>query len=79
MICITPNGVISWVSPSNVGRTSDACIARDFGFLDWLEPYVQIMADRRFKIKTDLVLKQFTLAKSPNAASGCQMVSGEVK
>ena len=37
------------------------------------------MADRGFKIKTDLALTQCTLAIPPSAASGCQMVSRNVK
>ena len=37
------------------------------------------MADRGFKIKTDLALTQCTLAIPPSAASGCQMVSRDVK
>ena len=72
-------GLISWVSPAYSGRTSDAYIVRDSGSLDVLEPYDQIMADRGFKIKTDLALKQCTLAIPANAASGCQMVSRSVK
>ena len=76
---IRPNGLISWVSPAYGGRTSDAYIVRDSWFLDLLEPYDQIMADRGFKTKTDLALKQFTLAIPPSAASGCQMVSRDVK
>ena len=79
MICITPNGVISWVSPAYGGRTSDAYIVTDSGFIDLLEPYDQIMADRGFKRKTDLALKQCTLAIPPSAVSGCQMVSRDIK
>ena len=79
MICITPNGVISWVSPAYGRITSDAHIIRDSEFLDLLEPYDQIMADRGFKIKTYLALKQCTLAIPTRAASGCQMVSRDVK
>ena len=37
------------------------------------------MTGREFKIKTDLALKQCTLAIVPSAVSGCQMVSWEVK
>ena len=65
--------------PAYGGRTSDACIVRDSGFLDLLDPYDQIMADREFKIKTDLALKQCTLAIPPSTDSGCQMVSRSVK
>ena len=52
LICIAPNRVIYWVSPAYGGRTPDAYIVRDSGFLDLLEPYDQIMADRGFKVKT---------------------------
>ena len=79
LICITPNGVISWVSPAYGGRTSDVYIVRHSGFLDLLEPYDRIMADRGFRLKTDLALKQCTLAIAPSPASGCQMVSRDVK
>ena len=49
LMCITPNGVISWISPAYGGRISDAYIFRDSGFLDLLEPYDQIIADRGYK------------------------------
>ena len=65
--------------PSYGGRTSDAYLVRDSGLLDLLEPHDQIMTGRKFKIKTDLALKQCTLAILPSAASGCQMVSREIK
>ena len=61
------------------GRTSDAYIVWDSWFLDLLELYDQIMADSGFKIKTDLALKQRTLAISPSAASGCRMVSRDIR
>ena len=37
------------------------------------------MADRGFKIKTDLAMKQRTLAIPPSAAKGAQMLSNDVK
>ena len=56
LVCITRNGAISWVFSAYVERTSDAFIVRDSRFLDLLllKRYLQIMADRGFKIKTDL-------------------------
>lgn len=36
------------------------------------------MADRGFKIKTDLALKQFSLSIPPSAAKGNQMVKNDV-
>ena len=61
LVCITPNGAISWVSLAYGGRASDAYIVRNSGFLDLLEFYDQMMTDKGFKIKTDLALKQCTL------------------
>ena len=52
---------------------------RDSGFLDLSESYDQTIADRGYKVKTDLALKQCTLAIPPSAASGCQMVSRDIK
>ena len=58
LVCIAPNGGVSWVSPVYGGSTSDAFIIWNSGFLDLLEPKDLAMADRGFKIKTDLVMKQ---------------------
>ena len=79
LVCITPNGVISWVSPSYGGRASDIHIVRTSGFLNIIEPYDQIMADRGFKIKTDLALHQCSLAIPPSAAAGVQMTKDQTK
>ena len=75
LVAITPNGAVSWLSPLYGGRASDIFIIRNSGFLDILEPFDQVMADRGFKIKTDLAMKQCTLCIPPSAAKGTQMVS----
>ena len=74
LVCITPNGVVSSVSPVHGRRSSDIHMVRDSGFLDLLEPFGQVMADRGFKIKTDLALKQCSLSIHPSAAKDNQMV-----
>ena len=38
----------------------DVTIVRESGFLELSEPFDQVMADRGFKIKTDLAAKQCT-------------------
>ena len=58
-VCITATRSISWLSPIYGGRAHDVTIVRDNGFLDWLDSFDPIMADRGFKIKTDLAMKQF--------------------
>ena len=45
LVCITPNGAISWVSKAYDGRTTDVYIVRTSGFLNITESYDQIMAD----------------------------------
>ena len=50
--------------------TSDAHIFHTSGFLKIIEPYDQTMADRGFKIKTELTMSQCTLAILPSAAHG---------
>ena len=79
LIAITPNGAVSWLSPLYGGWASAIHIVRGSGFLEILEPFDQIMADRGFKIKTDLAMKQCALAILPSAAKGAQMLSNDVK
>ena len=79
LVAITSNGALSWISPTYGGRTSDVFIVRDSGFLDLLEPGDQVMADRGFKIKTNLAMKRCTLCIPPSAAKGNQMTSSDVK
>ena len=45
LVCITPNGAISWISPLYGGRASDIYIVRDSGFLKLLEPFDTVMAE----------------------------------
>ena len=46
LICITPNGAISWISPTYGGGSSDL-----------LEQYACVMADLGFKIKNYLLMR----------------------
>ena len=79
LVCITPNGAISWISPAYGGRTSDVHIVQTSGFMKMLEPFDQVMADRGFKIKTLLALHQCAPGIPPSAAKGVQMTSGQSK
>ena len=51
LVAITPDGALSWISPTYDGPTSDTFIAQDSGFLDLLKPGDQVTADQGFKIK----------------------------
>ena len=79
LVGITPNGMISYVSPCYGGRASDKFIVQKSGFLNHIEPYDQIMADRGFKIRKDLMLFQATLAIPPSTTGKQQMLGKDVK
>ena len=61
------------------GRSSNIFIVKNSGFLDLLQPKDQVMADRGFKIRTELAMKQCTLCTPPSVAKGNQMTSSDVK
>lgn len=53
LVAITPNGMVSFLSKSYGGRSSDSYITNDSGFLNKLEPGDQVLADKGFPgIKT---------------------------
>ena len=79
LIAITLNGAASWLSPFYGGRVSDIHIVRDSGSLGILEPFDPVVADRGFKIKTELAMKQCNLAIPPSATEEAQMLSNDVK
>ena len=79
LVAITPNGAISYVSPAYGGRASDVYIVSDSGFLDYLVPYDEVMADRGFKIREELMMRMVTLCIPPSKASSMQMLPADVR
>ena len=79
LVGITPTGAVSYVSPTYGGRASDVFIVRNSGFLELIEPYDQVMADRGFKIKEDLMMVMSTLCIPPSCAASSQMFPGDIK
>ena len=79
LLAITPTGEISYVSQSYGGRASDAFIVRDCGFLNIIEPYDEVMADRGFKIKEDLMMSMATLCIPPSCTASMQMLPSDVR
>ena len=79
LVAITPNGALSYVSSCYGGRASDIFIVRNSGFLNMIEPYDEIMADRGFKIREDLMMHMATLCIPPSCASSMQMLPHDVR
>ena len=61
LICITPQGVIGYISDGYGGRASDKYITEHCGFLDRLLPSDVILADRGFNIEDSVALRGATL------------------
>ena len=78
LVAITPNGAISWIPEAYGRRATDIFVIRDSGFLDLLEPLDCGMADRGFKIKTDLAMQSCCLSIPPSCAKGSQMTGSDV-
>ena len=73
LIGITPRGCISFVSDVWGGRASDRHITLNSSFLDNIEPYDQIMADKGFLLGNEILLRRGELVLPPGARSHDQM------
>ena len=78
LIAIAPDGLISFISNAWGGRTTDSYIVQKSGFLDLIELYNLILADRGFTIREDLLFKNATLEIPPPSAGLQQMSRGSV-
>ena len=61
------------------GRASDKFIVQNSGFYNFVEPYDQIMADRGFKIKEELLQRQASLSIPPSKQGNLQMTGENVQ
>ena len=78
LIVITLSSEVSLIWPCNVGRTSDVLIIRGSRFLELLDPYNTVMADRGFKKNSELALRRCYLAIHPSTAKRTQMIASDV-
>lgn len=78
LVGITPQGHIAFLSDAWGGRTSDKHIVNESGFLDILDFGDEVMADRGFTIKEELLLKNCTLTIPPSAKGQEQMTAEDV-
>ena len=79
LVAITPTGAVSWISSMYGGRASDCHIVRDSGFLDNIERYDLVLADRGFKIREELLTIGANLAIPPSSAASMQMCAKDVR
>jgi hypothetical protein len=70
--------MFSDVSPCHGGRASDKCIFNKCAFVSWLEPNDQVMADRGFKVKEDVMVIQARLVIPQSICGNLAMSSGVV-
>ena len=79
LVSINPSGMINYVSECWGGRASDKLITNQSGFLDIIEPYDTVMADRGFPIREELTLMRAELLIPPGRRGVSQMSSTDVR
>ena len=79
LIGIAPNGTITYLSNVWGGRASDRHITLADGFLDLIEPYNVILADRGFTIKEELIKRLANLVIPPPSSGLEQMSTKDVQ
>lgn len=79
LIGISPRGCISFVSEAWGGRASDRHITINSGFLDLVDPTDQIMADKGFLIRDELMYRRAELVLPPGAKGHEQMAGKDVQ
>ncbi|XP_004208234.1 uncharacterized protein LOC101240893 [Hydra vulgaris] len=79
LIGITLNGYITFLSKCYGGRASDKFITSDSGFYDLLERDDEVMADRGFQIREELLFFYCSLSVPPGARVKSQMTASECK
>lgn len=80
LVSCTPDGLVNFVSKGYGGRTSDAAIVEQCGYLEVLPSGVSVMADRGFKHIDGLLLKKgCQLVRPPSVSSGEVLSSMQVR
>lgn len=78
LVSINPSGMINFISECWGGRVSDKVITNQSGFLDVVEPYDTVLADRGFPIREELTLKRARLLIPPGRNGVNQMTKSDV-
>lgn len=78
LIAISPQGNIVYVSELYGGRTSDRYVVTNSKFLDYISAEDQVLADRGFPLREELLLRNAQLVLPPAAKGATQMTSADV-
>ena len=79
LVGVSPNGFITFLSNCYGAWASEKYITEDIGFYNFLEQDDQVIADRGFQIKEELLIHFCSLDALPGAQMKSQMTSAEVK
>lgn len=79
LIAITPQGSLAFVSKLWGGRASDRHIVIHSGFLHHIDTLDQVLADRGFPVKEELLLRGAELIMPPGARGREQMTSTDAQ
>ncbi|XP_073688463.1 uncharacterized protein [Garra rufa] len=78
LVAIAPCGLIMFISPAYGGRCSDKFITQESGFLDYLQPGDEVMADRGFTIRDLLFEREVNLIMPAFTQKGGQLSDEDV-
>lgn len=73
LIAVAPNSMITYISPVYNGRASDKAIVEATGFLDKLDAYDMIQADKGFHIQDECNARRIHLHVPPGKRGKAQM------
>lgn len=79
LIGITPQGSVCFLSELWGGRASDRYVTVNSGFLDLIATGDQVMADRGFPIKEELLVRGAELVIPPGKRGRAQMSSNDIR
>ncbi|XDV25477.1 hypothetical protein PO909_029393 [Leuciscus waleckii] len=78
LVAIAPCGLVMFISPAYGGRCSDKFITQESGFLEYLRPGEEVMADRGFTIRDLLFERRVNLVLPAFTHKGGQMSDEDV-
>ena len=79
LVGITPRGAFSFVSKAWGGRASDIHIVKNSGFLELIDPFDELLADKGFTIANELTMRRAELVIPPGVCGREQLTPDEVE